>query len=140
MILAVALASTFLTAQAAPKPAAPPAAPQAASSCLHDPSDEPVDQMRRRVAALGAARAVNTAEAAHSGKAGGYATREELAGFIDASRYNIGANADIVPGFTLALDTTPKGYWFEIKDTADPCGFRFISNQSGLIFTAEPIR
>jgi hypothetical protein len=140
MILAVALASTFLTAQAAPKPAAPPAAPPVASSCLHDPSDEPVDQMRRRVAALGAARAVNTAEAAHSAKAGGYATREELAGFIDASRYNIGANADIVPGFTLTLDIMPKGYWFEIKDTADPCGFRFISNQSGLIFTAEPIR
>jgi hypothetical protein len=140
MILAVALASAFLTAQGAPRPAALPEAPQAASSCLHDPSDEPVDQMRRRVAALGAARAVNNSELARRQKAGGYATREELAGFIEASRYNIGANADIVPGFTLTLDTTPKGYWFEIKDTADPCGFRFISNQSGLIFTAEPIR
>jgi hypothetical protein len=140
MILAVALASTFLTAQAAPRPAAPPAAPQAASSCLHDPSDEPVDQMRRRVAALGAARAVNTAESAHSAKAGGYATGAELAKSIDAAKYNLAADADIVPGFTLTLDTTPKGYWFEIKDAADPCGFRFISNQSGLIFTAEPIR
>jgi hypothetical protein len=27
-----------------------------------------------------------------------------------------------------------------IKDTADPCGFAFVSNQDGVIYTAEPIR
>jgi hypothetical protein len=40
----------------------------------------------------------------------------------------------------LTFDTTQRGYWFEIKDVTDACGLRFISNQGGLIFTAEPIR
>jgi hypothetical protein len=47
---------------------------------------------------------------------------------------------DIVPGWALTLDVTEKGYWFMVKDAQDPCGFAFISNQTGLIFTAEPIR
>jgi hypothetical protein len=29
---------------------------------------------------------------------------------------------------------------FMIKDTTDPCGFAYISNQAGLIYNAEPIR
>ena len=47
---------------------------------------------------------------------------------------------DIVPGWKLTLDVTSNGYWFMVKDTMDPCGFAYISNQSGLIFTAEPLR
>lgn len=67
-------------------------------------------------------------------------TREELAGLLDGVRYNLADNAEIVPGFKLTLDTTPKGYWFEVVDKTDACGFRFISTQTGLIFTAQPIR
>ena len=44
------------------------------------------------------------------------------------------------PQWKLTLDVTESGYWFMIKDTADPCGFAFISNQAGVIFSAEPIR
>ena len=66
--------------------------------------------------------------------------REELAGYLDAARYNLVENADIVPGFKLTLDTGEKGYWFEIADKTDACGFRYISNQNGLIFVAQPIR
>jgi hypothetical protein len=45
-----------------------------------------------------------------------------------------------MPGWELKLDVTQDGYWFLIKDKTDPCGFAFISNTSGLIYTAEPIR
>ena len=48
--------------------------------------------------------------------------------------------AEIAPGFKLTLDTTPKGYWFSVTDITDPCKFTYISNQSGLIFAAQPIR
>ena len=47
---------------------------------------------------------------------------------------------DIVPGWRLTLDTTPRGYWFSIADTADPCGFAFVSNEAGKILKAEIIR
>lgn len=43
-------------------------------------------------------------------------------------------------GRKLTLNKTDNGYWFMIKDKTDPCGFAFISNQQGLIYTAEPIR
>lgn len=59
-------------------------------------------------AALGATRAINTAEAAHSKKTKMYATREELAGYLDGVRHNLAESADIVPGFKLTLDTSPQ--------------------------------
>ena len=40
----------------------------------------------------------------------------------------------------LTLDVNSTGYWFMIRDKPDPCGFAFISNQAGVIFSAEPIR
>jgi hypothetical protein len=134
MILAIALTAMLTSA--------PPrvAVPQPASACLHDAGQETPGQRDRKVAALGATRAINTAQSAHSAKNKSYATREELAGYLDGARYNLLPTAEIVPGFTLTLDTTPKGYWFAVVDTTDPCGFRFISNQDGLIFTAQPIR
>ena len=55
-------------------------------------------------------------------------------------RISLGAEAEILPNWKLTLDVTKNGYWFMIKDTADPCGFAYISNQGGVIFHAEPIR
>ena len=136
MILTAALALAVLTS-------APPRVPvvQDDSQCLHATGQETPEQRERRVAALGATRAINTAQAAFAQKNNRtYASREELAGWIDAARFNLTDKADIVPGFTLTLDVMPKGYWFSVTDTTDPCGFRFISNQLGLIFTAQPIR
>ena len=47
---------------------------------------------------------------------------------------------EFLPPCKLTLDVTESGYWFMIKDTADPCGFPYISHQAGVIFSAEPIR
>ena len=55
-------------------------------------------------------------------------------------RISLGPEVEILPNWKLTLDVTQKGYWFMIKDTADPCGFAYISNQAGVIFHAEPIR
>jgi hypothetical protein len=43
-------------------------------------------------------------------------------------------------GWRLTLDVSDHGYWFMIKDTTDPCGFAYVSNELGVIFRAEPIR
>jgi hypothetical protein len=136
MFLAAAFVAAVLTAP-------PPRAPftQNNSQCLHVAGQESEEQRQRRVAALTATRAINSAQAAYSAKNNrSYATREQLAAWVDANGANLAEGADVVPGFTLTFDTTPKGYWFEIADTTDPCAFRFISNQRGLIFTAQPIR
>jgi hypothetical protein len=41
---------------------------------------------------------------------------------------------------SLIVTAPPGGYWFAIRDTTDPCSFTYISNHSGLIYTAEPLR
>ena len=114
--------------------------PQADSACLHAAGQETPAQRDRSVAALGATRAINTAQSEYSRKNKRYATREDLAGYLDTVRYNLTEGNDIVPGFRLTLDRTETGYWFEVADRTDPCGFRYISNQNGLIVVAQPIR
>jgi hypothetical protein len=133
MIIATALAAVLAT---------PPALPvQPNAGCLHAPGQETPAQRDRSVAALAAARAVNTAQSAYAAKnQRKYGQREELTAHLDATRYNLIEGAEIVPGFELTLDTSDKGYWFMIADKTDPCGFRYISNQKGIIFVAQPIR
>lgn len=116
--------------------AARPAAQPESNTCLHQRGAETPVQYNRRIAALTAARLINTAESAYSSHAG--------AGFygnIDALVANNALpKAPAVPGFEVHLDVLDRAYWFEVVDKTDPCGFRFVSNQNGLIFTAEPIR
>jgi hypothetical protein len=131
------VAAALLAALAAP-PARTPLV-QAGAQCLHAPGRESQEERQRSVGALSATRAINTAEAAYIQKTGSFATRQQLAGLLDA-RFNLADNAEILPGFVLTLDLTPKGYWFSIADKTDPCGYRFISNQEGVIFTAYPIQ
>src|SRR5258707_12631376 len=135
MILAV-----FVTAFLAAPPSSRVMLQEPDSACLHAAGKETAEQRARSVAALGAARAINTAQAAHAGKNKSYAVREELAGYVDGARYKLGQNAEIVTGFTLTHDQAPKGYWFEIADKTDGCGIRYISNENGVIFVAQPIR
>jgi hypothetical protein len=136
MFLAVAFVTAVLTAPPARAPFT-----QNNPQCLHAAGQESQEQRQRSIAALAATRAINSAQAAYSAKNNrSYGTREQLAPMVDANRVNLTEGADVVPGFTLTFDTTPKGYWFMVADTTDPCGFRFISNQSGVIFTAQPIR
>jgi hypothetical protein len=122
-----------------------------AQQCLHGPGETP-DQATRRREALTATRTINNIQANQPGAAkGAYLRHEELAGSPYAStmrqstsdtvkRISLNPDADILPNWKLLLDVTPKGYWFMIKDTADPCGFAYISNQAGVILHAEPIR
>lgn len=134
MILETALAAMLL----APLPKPPV---QSDASCLHSPGKESPQQRDRSVAALGAARAINTAQSQFAAKNNRkYGQGADLVPYLDAARYNLLNGAEIAPGFSLTLDAHDKGYWFLIKDKTDPCGFSYISNQDGLIFVAQPIR
>ncbi len=116
--------------------------------CLHGP-DETADQAARRRDALHATRTVNNLEANQPGAANKtYLRQAELPtspfmqrtsdAFVKSLDFTPGH--DLFSGWTLTLETSENGYWFMIKDKTDPCGFAYISNTSGLIYTAEPIR
>lgn len=122
------------------------AAPTFAQQCLHGATETP-DQAARRKEALTATRNVNNLEANQPGAQNdAYLRHVELASSPFASRsetvkkLNLTPGAELLPGWQLTLDVTPKGYWFLVKDKTDPCGFAYISNQQGLIFNSEPIR
>lgn len=120
----------------------------AAQQCLHGPDETPEQKTRRR-AALTATRQINNLQVNRPGAAdkqfldqaemgAWYAENAKKSG--DADPLVFDPAAEVIPGWQLTLDKTAGGYWFMIKDKTDPCGFAFISNQNGLIFTAEPIR
>lgn len=127
------------------------AAPSSAQQqCLHGPNETPEQQARRREA-LTATRTVNNLQANQPGAATAtYLRQVEL----PTSRFAQGPNGqseflkklnftpgqELMPGWELTLDVTQDGYWFMIKDKMDPCGFAYISNKVGIIYTAEPIR
>ena len=124
--------------------------PVDAQQCLHG-SDESAEEKLRKRAALGATRAVNNLQANQDGaRTSTFLTHETLL----TSRFARGADGqseffrkldfkpggEILPGWELKLDVTQTGYWFMIKDKRDPCGFAYVSNQQGVIYTSEPIR
>jgi len=137
-MLAVALTTTL-------------AGPAYAQQCLHGPTETAEESARRRDA-LTATRTINNLQANQPGAINRvYLRHADLAGspfavtMRDArsavvKRISLDPEQDILPGWRLTLDVTERGYWFMIRDTTDPCGFAFVSNQTGLIFTAEPIR
>ncbi len=118
-----------------------------AQDCLHSSSSAPEQQARKR--ALSATRQVNTLQANGALRKGrAYLTQLEMgeayAEFVK-TRPNAPAlvferSGEILPGWQLTFDLTETGYWFMIRDTTDPCGFAYISNENGVIYTAEPIR
>lgn len=55
-------------------------------------------------------------------------------------RVSLDPNEEILPGWRLTLDVTADGYWFMVKDVKDPCGFAYVSNKAGLIYTAQHLR
>jgi hypothetical protein len=119
--------------------------------CLHGPAETPEQAARRRDGLI-ATRTINTIQANQPGAANRSFLRQvDLAGAPSAAkmrestndtikRISLNPNEEILPGWKLTLDVTENGYWFMIRDTTDLCGFAFVSNQDGLIFTAEPIR
>ena len=118
------------------------AGPALAQTCLHPPGNETPEQLARRRAALSAARAINTIQHNRPGaREKVFLSHDELASVPFATTpIVLTPDQDIVPGWRLSLDTYPGGYWFAITDTTDPCKFTYISNHSGLIYTAEPLR
>jgi hypothetical protein len=122
-----------------------------AQECLHGPTESSEQALRRREA-LTAARSINTIQANQPGSANRlYLRHDELAGspygwemrestHETVKRISLTPGTDILPDWQLTLDVTQQGYWFMIRDIADPCGFAYISNQAGAIFNAESIR
>lgn len=113
-----------------------------AQPCLHGDTETQAQAGRRREA-LVAARLVNTLQANQPGATRQrYLSHDELATSAPGlpATFRLAPGDSIVAGWRLTLDVTAAGYWFAITDTTDPCGFRYISNEQGLIFTAEPIR
>ena len=134
--IALAMVATFLIA-----------GPAAAQTCLHTPGSETAEQLARRRAALGAARTINNIQHNRPGaREKVFLRHDELASAPFAAKMPattpivLTPDQDIVPGWRLSLDAYPGGYWFRITDTTDPCEFTYISNHSGLIYTAEPLR
>jgi hypothetical protein len=122
-----------------------------AQQCLHGSGEAP-DQAARRREALTATRTINNIQANQPGSANKVYLRHadlvnspfavKMRESVNQTTKRISLNPDeeILPGWKLTLDVTEQGYWFMIKDTTDPCGFAYVSNQAGLIFNAEPIR
>jgi hypothetical protein len=122
-----------------------------AQQCLHGPN-ETADQTARRREALTVTRTINNIQ--HNQPAARekqFIRHAQLADSPFATsmrakpndltkRVSFSPDGEILPGWKLTLDVSADGYWFSIKDTTDPCGFAYISNTSGLIYTAEPIR
>jgi len=125
--------------------------PAYAQQCLHGPNETP-DQTARRREALTATRTINNIQHNQPGaRDGSFFRHDQLAESpmgktMPAStnelarRILLSPDRDILPGWKLTLDVTENGYWFMIKDTTDTCGFGYISNHVGVIYTSEPIR
>ena len=120
-----------------------------AQQCLHGP-DETEEQAARRKDALSVTRLVNNIQANNTGaKNGLYFHHFELATapYVQKNRETpllkrvaLDPNEEILPGWKLTLDVASENYWFMVKDLKDPCGFAYISNKVGLIYTAQHLR
>lgn len=120
-----------------------------AQQCLHGP-DETAEEAARRKDALAVTRLVNTAQVNSPGARNGvffhqfelasapYMVKNRESALI--KRISLDPNQEILPGWKLTLDVAREGYWFMVKDVKDPCGFAYISNQAGVIYTAQPLR
>jgi hypothetical protein len=120
---------------------------QGGPACLHRDSSDP-QQLARRRAALSAVRLINTIEAREMNAGRPYQSASELS-LSDYYRTQRAARSETVdleslatslPGWKLAVTTSPNSYWLMLTDTIDPCGFAFVSNQSGVIYKAEPLQ
>ena len=122
----------------------------AQQQCLHGPNETP-EQKVRRTEALRATRTVNNLQANQPGaRTSTFLRQVELPTSAFAQgpngqneffkKLNFTPGEELMPGWELKLDVTQDGYWFMIRDKTDPCGFAFISNTAGVIYTAEPIR
>ncbi len=97
-------------------------------ACLHAAGESADQQLRRRQGLL-YTRQINTAEARAFSQAPVYQPLNLL---------RIPPSAP--EGFVAHLAVDANGYAFSIKDSTDPCGFAYFSDQDGVIFAGEYIR
>lgn len=119
--LALALAS-FVALAAAPAPV-----PAPAPKCLHG-SSEKADERARRMGALEFATKLNTLEAAGKMQAQSFYTLEDLP-----------LLPKLPDGFKAKMSTDGLSYAFSVKDTIDPCGFAYFSDQDAVVYSATPV-
>ena len=133
-----------------------------AQTCLHEGAESPEQQARRQLA-ISAARAINTLQHRSRKIEKGdlkltmspvFQAMQQLSLLPKDQVPQIGnppvplsfaTDADMIPGWRLKLELTTirgvsQGYWFIIRDTTDPCGFSIVSNNDGIIFSANPLR
>jgi hypothetical protein len=127
------------------------AASALAQECVPGAAPTPEQQARRKQG-LQATRTINNLEANQPGSAtktylrqaelpsSPFVARETGPSAEFMKKLNFTPGEELMPGWQLTLDVTAEGYWFMLKDKTDSCGFAFVSNQSGLIFEAQPIR
>jgi len=101
--------------------------PRLGAPCLHDPSEQPADQLRREQA-LRFAQLVNRAEHPSFGP--------RLSPYLPLDQLR---NLPPTPsGFQVQLDTDGRTYTFSLKDTLDLCRFAIFSDQDSRIYQAVP--
>jgi hypothetical protein len=143
MIATIVMVEPFATVSRAQRPISPtfptPAPIAAGSQCLHGPN-EAAEQAGRRRQALAVARAINTAQMRQRPAMGEFLDRAAVLRL--PALVNLGATqtGEVAPGWSLQLAASADAYVFAIKDTTDPCQFAFFSDNSGLIYTAQPIQ
>jgi hypothetical protein len=97
------------------------------AACLHG-NDETAEQAKRRRDALQAVRYINAAENMGLEKAKRYVPLGQVPG------------VQAPAGFKLSLVTDNKSYLFAAKDTQDACGFAYFTDETGLVYEAQPIK
>lgn len=117
----------------------PTSGPQTSAPCLHG-ANESAEQANRRRRALAAARAINTAQARQKATIGAFAETAVLLGLPGVPTPASDQAGEIVSGWRLQLAAGSDGYVFAIKDTTDPCQFAYFSDDSGVIYTAQPLQ
>lgn len=120
-------------------PTFPTPAVQARAGCLHG-ADESSEQATRRRQALTMTRAINTAQARQRAVNGKFADDAGLRALPDIAKSISGQTGEVAPGWQLRLATTEDEYVLAVKDTTDPCGFAYFSDDGGIIYTAQPIQ
>lgn len=105
------------------------------------------EQAQRREFLQGTARVVNTLQKEHHEATGTYLTSTDFKGnrvlrTVDGSLVGgLEFGKPDAGGFEFSLTTDTNGYAFVLKDRRDDaCGFALFTDQSGIIYVAQPIR
>jgi hypothetical protein len=100
---------------------------QSGAACLHGPDETAAEKQRRGQAVL-LSRQIHTQE---------QRTRASGRQFVPLSSLSSLPSA---AGFEVTLVTDGTMYAFAVKDTLDPCGLAFFSDQKGLIYEGKPLQ